>query len=80
MIGLTSLCLMLSLTACVTTHKPILPPSQYLQDCTETPVAIVVNGDLVRKIESLRTDLDLCNADKASLREWAEKVRKGTAK
>jgi hypothetical protein len=43
-------------------------------DCPETEVPLVVNGDLVYKVRALRMDLKACNADKASLRAWANDV------
>jgi len=33
-------------------------------------------GDLVLKVRSLRVDLSNCNADKASLRIWAQELSK----
>lgn len=80
LIGLTSLCLTASLTACgpkvVTRSLPVFPPDNLLQDCIETDVPLVVNKDLVTKIEKLKKDLGVCNADKAGLRAWKDKLSK----
>ena len=69
----------------VRTEKLPAPPA-LLRDCPETVVArdlyeasiragsafapAVSNGDLVRKIQALRSDLRRCSADKAALRLW----------
>lgn len=68
---------------------PVAPPAALLADCPETPTEVdravqalieqapyreVTNGDLVRKIRQLRVDLQLCNADKAALREWTSEM------
>ena len=74
LIGLTSLFLMTSLSACVTT-RPLGIPTELLEDCPETPIPVQVNGDLIRKVRSLRVDLKNCNADKKALRDWASKVK-----
>ena len=71
----------------VRTEKLPAPP-ELLRDCQETVVAldlyeasiragsafaaVVSNGDLVRKIQALRSDLRRCNADKAALRLWSQ--------
>ena len=63
-------------------------PPELTKDCLETALAfdlyeasiragsafapIVTNGDLVRKIQALRSDLRRCNADKAALRLWSQ--------
>jgi len=47
-----------------------------MQDCLETDVPLLVNGDLALKVRALRVDLKDCNADKASLRAWAKEVAK----
>ena len=66
--GLLSLCLLMSLTGCVTA-----PPTILLRDCTETEVQIETNADLARKAKQLQYDLASCNADKAALRAFYNK-------
>lgn len=70
-IGLISLFLMLSATACNSiTPVQLEPSAELLADCPETPVALVVNSDMPKAIRSLRSDLRRCNADKAALRAF----------
>jgi hypothetical protein len=72
-IGLTSLCLLLSLTACDKARVKSLPtpiPEEFVEDCPETPVDIKVNGDLAVKILTLKGDLRYCNADKRAMRAY----------
>jgi hypothetical protein len=73
-LGLTSLCLALSLTACGNRYHPkALPtpiPEEFTEDCSETPVDINYNRDLATKIVTLKADLKLCNADKAAMRAY----------
>lgn len=69
----------LTLSACGTVHVRTLtltPPTTLMQDCPETDIALHVNGDLVKKIRSLRVDLKHCNADKAALRDWSLEAAK----
>lgn len=68
-------------TACsekvVSVPTPVAPPSQYYSsDCKETNIALVVNGDLIKKINKLREDLGVCNADRVAIREWAKDIAK----
>lgn len=74
-IGLISLCLLLSLTACQTSKGLILPPDSLLADCPKTTMEVRVNGDLVRKLELRDQDLDNCNADKKALRGWVKDIK-----
>jgi hypothetical protein len=64
-----SLCLMMSLTSCVTLQAP---PAQYLEACEVTylPTGKATQGDLVRLAVSREYDVKLCNADKAALKAW----------
>lgn len=74
-IGLTSLFLLMLLTACTTTKTVfITPPAALMEDCPETPVAITTNATLATKVRALKGDLRHCNDDKASLREWSKRI------
>ena len=72
LIGLTSL----FLTACGTLSglNSTLPPNHLLESCPEPswPVSGGTNADLARLLSEYQLSLDLCNADKAGLRAWAE--------
>ncbi len=46
-----------------------------MADCPETPVSIHTNADLAGAYKAARTDLKLCNVDKAALRLWAEGMK-----
>jgi hypothetical protein len=78
-IGLTSLCLALSLTACGSRYHPKgLPtpiPEEFTEDCPETDVPINYNRDLATKIIVLKSDLKMCNADKAGMRAYNRIVK-----
>ena len=71
LIGLTSL----SLTACgaLSGGDPTYPLAYLMKDCPgpSWPVS-GTNGDLTRMLQGYQLALDLCNSDKAALREWAE--------
>ena len=73
--GLMSLCLMMSLTSCVTLKQP---PTEYLEDCKITYLAkdSPTNADLVRVAVAREYDTKLCNADKAALRAWYDGYEK----
>lgn len=61
-------------TACVRTQTklvPILPPSEYTQDCAISAPEIKTNGDLVLALRDARQDTRVCNADKKALRAWS---------
>ncbi|WP_425514717.1 Rz1-like lysis system protein LysC [Aquisediminimonas sediminicola] len=77
-IGLLSLSLLLSLTACGKREHPALlpPPQALIEDCPETSIPLETTGDLVLKVRSLRVDLSNCNADKGALRIWAQELSK----
>jgi hypothetical protein len=82
-LGLISLCLPLSLTACGKLHIKSLPttiPEEFTEDCPETTVPIRVNGDLATKILVLKGDLRYCNADKRAMRAYNRIVTEGKAK
>lgn len=49
-----------------------LPPAQLLQECEAPSPIVTTNGDLARYILALKQALNLCNDDKAALREWAQ--------
>ena len=77
---------MLSLGACgqkvVEVGIPV--PQELSKECTETAVSFdlyeqgviesLVNGDLLRKIDALRSDLKACNADKQCIQLWSDKI------
>ena len=73
-IGLTSLCLMASLTGCASATKLTVlpPPLALLQDCPHPNTLVVTNGDLLRLLRAYEAALDACNIDKQALREWAK--------
>ena len=81
--GLTSACLMLSLTACSsapvvvteTREVPVLPPVEWLQDCDTPGLAGDRNRDLWAAYQARGASLEACNAEKAQLRQWREKNR-----
>lgn len=82
-LGLTSLCLALSLTACDRAGPKAIPmaiPAEFVEDCPETPVDINVNGDLATKILTLKGDLRYCNADKRAMRAYNRIVEGGSPK
>lgn len=68
--------LLLSLTACGTPSPAVLrdlPPAQLLADCpVPSRPADATNAALVRWLRAYDEALAACNADKASLREWAK--------
>ena len=70
-----SLCLMMSLTSCVTLPSP---PPEYLKDCKITYLngENPTNGDAVRLAVAREYDLRFCNADKAALRAWYDGYEK----
>lgn len=49
----------------------MLPPSGLLVETPHPDFTGSSNGDLVNYIDELGNALDVCNADKASLRTWA---------
>ncbi|MGJ7506778.1 Rz1-like lysis system protein LysC [Variovorax sp. GT1P44] len=63
---------MLCGTAC-TAPQRLLPPLEWLEDCPlpERP-AERTNAALAGAVAEHRTVIELCNADKAALREWAK--------
>ncbi len=72
LIGVGLICLLLSLTSCVTLPAP---PAQYLDDCTVTylaPDAKGTNGELFKLASDREMDVARCNVDKRSLRAWYE--------
>jgi hypothetical protein len=81
-LGLTSLCLALSLTACGSRYHPqALPtpiPEEFTEDCPETQVEINYNRDLATKIVTLKSDLKMCNADKAAMRAYNRIIKEQT--
>ena len=66
-----SLCLMMSLTSCVSVP---VPNPDYLKDCgiTYLPTGPATNGDVVILAREREYDVKLCNLDKAALRAWFE--------
>ena len=78
--GLMSLCLLLSLTACgalPSKPSPSLPNAALYE--TDVPVPVLkenaLQADLTRYVLELIEALGLANADRASLREWATKLK-----
>lgn len=51
------------------------PPAEYLRDCTYDTSVPRTNGELLRQRNDRGDALDLCNADKAALREWAKNIK-----
>jgi hypothetical protein len=51
----------------------IKPPVDLMADCPHPAVSYMTNADLAKAILSYQGALELCNIDKRSLREWAEK-------
>lgn len=52
-----------------------MPPAALLEDCKIRDVAIKVNSDLWKALESAYGDIHICNADKAALRDWAGTIQ-----
>lgn len=69
--GLTSLFLLLCLTACATVGRP---PAEFLEDCAITQPAEgeITNRDVVILAEERAWDVERCNVDKKALRAWYE--------
>lgn len=75
--------LMLSLSACSsapivvtdTREVPVLPPTEWLQDCGRPPLEGNRNRDLYAAFQARGAALDACNAEKARLRQWREDNR-----
>lgn len=66
--------LVASLSACSTTkYVRELPPVDLLAHCQGPLEEVSTNGGLARTIVAYRKVLALCNIDKESLREWANK-------
>lgn len=61
---------LLVLAGCST--APPAVPYEALADCEKPPVDTRTNGGLAKGIHDLRLAIDLCNKDKAILRDWAE--------
>jgi hypothetical protein len=76
LLGVTSLFLMLCLTACSATApapQRDLPVASLLADCDEpAPPTERTLGGLVQSVHDYQTALDRCNDDKAALRAWAK--------
>lgn len=75
LLGLVLLCLTLCGTACAPVVKVerLLPPADLLADCAhadEPPER--TNAGLGRWLKAEQAALDVCNADKAALRAWAQ--------
>ena len=78
--GLTSVCLMMSLSSCA--HLAV-PPDRYLQDCHITYLSVkeaVTNGVVAKLAVDREFDLRDCNVDKAALRAWKEAYCAANAK
>lgn len=77
-IGLTSLFLALSLTACspkvVIKSVPVTPSAELMADCGITPYIITDNASMASAIRSLIKDIGVCTADKRAMRAWKEEL------
>lgn len=70
-IGLISLFLLVSATACNSiTPVQLRPSDDLLADCPATPVRLEANSDLAEAYRVRNGDLRRCNADKAALRAF----------
>lgn len=66
-----ALCLMPFIAACSSNPVIIAPPAHLLADCAHAPNPTEQsNGALAEYIQAEQKALDLCNADKAALREF----------
>ena len=79
LVGMGLLALML--TGCAH-HGPqvpeiLLPPQDLMQECSFRERVLVTNADLARAYLEARGALELCNNEKAALREWAERAAGG---
>lgn len=76
-IGLTSLCLMMSLASCATQPRTALPnPALYEKDIdVPQPPSPLTNEGLGQWALELVGALGLANADRASLRTWASTIK-----
>ena len=75
-----SFCLMISLGACANRviEKPVyIPvPSDYLADCRKSSITGNTVGDLALAYNARGVDIDRCNEDKASLRDWNARMQR----
>lgn len=69
MIVLTLMCLM-SYGCCSTEIIRVKPPEVFLQHTPDPIPEGKTYGDMISHCLKLREAMELCNADKASLREW----------
>lgn len=69
-----ALCLLLSGCAGNPVLTPVQPPDGLLQSTPAPTPTGEKNADLARFTQALRYALESCNADKASLREWVQRV------
>jgi hypothetical protein len=72
--------LALSLTACAT-HKVDLaeqayPPPQYLEPCSKSILQGDTNADLLVLAEKRGQDIDACNDQLLSIRDWVADMKK----
>lgn len=75
LIGLLSLCLLGSLTACAHRGIQAFPPEQYLAPCVAEPFTGKTNGDLLQDDKAVRQSLGRCDDDKTALREWVSTAK-----
>lgn len=55
----------------------LMPPSTLLEECEATPIEDVkTNVDLVFALQAARLDLDMCNNQLASLRDWYDTMQR----
>lgn len=70
-LGLISLSLLSFVSACGSVRYVTVAPEAYLlADCVKRTVTLETNGDLAVAYVTRDQDVDICNADKAALREF----------
>jgi len=55
--------------------RVLTPPEDLLRDCPFAARPLATNKDLAEAYLEVRSVLQLCNNDKAALREWAREAR-----
>lgn len=69
------------LAGCTTMKVPetivLTPPASLLKDCQYVQGALKTNRDLLMAYKGAMEALELCNNDKAALREWVREVHEG---
>lgn len=75
--GMTALCLLASLSGCVTMQTvrvpvKVHPPAALLEPCPAPSPTATTNGELLAYLEDMASALRGCNQDKQALRDWAK--------